>query len=427
MTDPVAIELPADALGAGIDALHLDRESEDRVRGLGLVLVGDLIVGGYLAPVAHVALGPSAGRAASEALSGLADSCSADAVDWRGFWSARGVKITPPTFKAGIPGAMQLALSLPSIVQAALGDSRRKDADPERDWVVIDSRKGLVSQPKTLEELGPGILGITGEAVRLIEGKAMRRIEAAWHRGFHGVSYRLEPELEPVLASLKESFAEVDGPWAEERLLQRIGIPRTPTGSDYRLLAFSFEFGGLVHFAADGDRRPAMWAPASDRDARARIDLADRVGRYLTEESARALSPADIVLALNKAGRGTRTSIADVERALVLIPTAERREDGRWQGRFEFLLHRGDQAYRTIWAAGGPMELAEVVKQINARSVRKPVEIRNLSNQLAGDEGASVSRTLLCDFTKRIGRRAEHTDITYLIGSGLGPLDAAQQ
>ena len=77
MTDAARIELPAAALDAGVDALHLARETEERLRGLGLVLVGDLLVGGYLAPTAWGALGSSAGRAASEVLHQLAGHCLA--------------------------------------------------------------------------------------------------------------------------------------------------------------------------------------------------------------------------------------------------------------------------------------------------------------------------------------------------------------
>ncbi|MBF6606504.1 MAG: putative DNA binding domain-containing protein [Chloroflexi bacterium] len=378
--------MPAAALEAGVDALHLGREIEDHLRGLGRVLVGDLLASGYLAPTAWGALGPWAGRAASEVLRQLAGHCLAGDVDWRGFWIARGITIVPDAVKAGVPGITQLVTAVPAIVQAALADDRRKGADPAREWVVIDSRKGLVSQPKTLEELGPGILGVTREAVRLIEAKAMRRIGDAWARGFHGVTYRLEPELEPLFASLKETLAAVDGPLPEERLLERLDIGQSQKGRDYRLVAFVLELGGMVRFDADADRRPVMWAPATDHDARARIALADRIGRYLTEENAGALSSADIVLALNKAGGGKRVTIAEVERAVTLTPLVEHREDGRWQGRFEFLLRRGDQAFRIISAAGGPVELAEVVRLINARNRHKPVEIRNLSNHLAGDD-----------------------------------------
>ena len=212
----------------------------------------------------------------------------------------------------------------------------------------------------------------------------MRRIADAWAHGFHGVSYRLEPELEPVLASLKEALAAVDGPWPEERLLERIGIGHPLKGRDARLVAFVLELGGLTRYDA-ASRRPVMWAQTSDHDIGPRIALADRVGRYLTEENARALSPADIVLALNKAGRGKRVTLAEVERALVLTPLAERLDDGRWQGPFTFLVRRGDQAYRIMMDAGGPVELAEVVRQINARNLNKPVQILNLSNQLVID------------------------------------------
>ena len=141
-----------------------------------------------------------------------------------------------------------------------------------------------------------------------------------------------------------------------------------------------------VEFDADGARRQAMWAPESHKSAAGRVDLADRLGRLLTEELTGAVSAADITVALNRRAKGGRVTFREVEGALPLSPLVELLEDGRWQGRFEYLTRRGDQVFRLLDAAGRPLELRDVVREINARSRQRPVNLRNLSNQLAGDD-----------------------------------------
>ena len=129
-----------------------------------------------------------------------------------------------------------------------------------------------------------------------------------------------------------------------------------------------------------------MWAPEGHNSAAGRVDLADRLGRLLTEELTGAVSAADITVALNRRAKGGRVTLRDVEEALPLSPLVELLEDERWQGRFEYLTRRGDQVFRLLDAAGRPLELlADVVREINARSRQRPVN-RPISNQLGGDD-----------------------------------------
>ena len=379
------VTLTPAAREAAIDRLHLDRKARDRLRAGGIASIDQLIDGEYLSRAGWDALGRTGGQTVWKIVLELESFCSADEVDWPGFWQARGVKIVPAVM-AGSADFAQLAATVPALVRAALADDARAGTDPERDWVIVDSRYGILSQPKTLDELGSGVFGLTRERVRQLESRAMARLAKSWMENFCGTSYRLNPAFDAVLTRLVANCAAVGGLVAEGALFTALGVPDGLRGRDRRLVRFLLHTAGLARFEADGARRPAMWALARDETARARLELADRLGHLLTEDLPRGVSPADIVVEINRGSRARRVTIDAVEQALPLSPVVELRADGRWQGRFEYLTRRGDQAYRLINAAGRPLELREVVREINLRSHAKTLNVRNLSNQLAGDD-----------------------------------------
>jgi hypothetical protein len=378
--------LPMAARSAEVEHLHLGRKADASLRAKGASTIGDLIDGGYLSRVGWDALGRDGGKVAWGVVQELQSFCHGEEdVDWPGFWASRGVSVVPG-FVKGDPDMAALARAVPALLKAALADVAGGGADRDRAWVIIDSRNGLVSQPKTLEELGVGVLGLTRERIRQIEVKAMRQLREAWGFRFRGTSYRVNGALDPALSRLADDCAAVEGLVPEAELLAGLGVPASLRGRDLRPLEFLLELAGLRRFDADGARRQAMWAPESHKSASGRVDLADRLGRLLTEEVTGAVSAADITAALNRRAKGGRVTLRDVEGALPLSPLVELLEDGRWQGRFEYLTRRGDQAFRILDAAGGPVELRDVVREINARSRQKPVNRSNLSNQMAGDD-----------------------------------------
>ena len=353
--------LPAAAREAGIDSLHLGRKAVESLGARGATTIGDLIDGGYLSRVGWDALGRDGGKAAWAVVCELGSFCHGEDVDWLGFWASRGVAIVPGVV-TGEPDLAALVRAVPALLRAALADVAAAGADPDRGWVIIDGRNGLVSQPKTLEELGAGVLGLTRERIRQIDVKAMRQLREAWALRFRGTSYRVSGALDPALAQLADDCAAVEGPVTESELLAMLGLPATLSARDLRLAKFLLELAGLRRFDADGGRRQAMWAPQSHASAGPRINLSDRIGRLLTEELTGPVSAADITATLNRGAKGDRVTLRDVEGALPLSPLVERLDDGRWQGQFEYLTRRTDQVYRILDAAGGPVELREVAR-----------------------------------------------------------------
>jgi hypothetical protein len=380
-----AVPLPESALAASVDRLHLDRPTRDALKAVGIVTIGQLTAQGYLRQEAWDALGREKGKGASAAIRVLSTKCAGDVVDWHGYWQYQGVVVVPADLAADQDVAAFIA-SVPQILHAALVDDVRADADPERDWVVIDGRNGLVSAPKTLEELGYGALGLTRERVRQLETKAMSRVERGWDDRFHGTTYRLNPALDEVLERISAASPALGSPVFEDDLATSLGIEHKQEDRDARRLAFVLGLAGAVRIGDAGIRRPAIWANREDSTAKARVETADRIGSLLTETTPNAMTETDIVVELNRGRRTNLLSLADVRAAMPLCRVMEQLPDGRWQGRLEYLSRRGDQAYRIISIAGNPVDLDIVAREINARTLGKAVNVRNLANQLSDDD-----------------------------------------
>ena len=382
--DPVA-PLPSGALAADIDCLHLDRPSPERLRAAGISTIGDLAGSGYMSQKGWNALGRDAGKSASAVLDVLCGFSEGDTVDWPRFWQARGIKVIPADVTAGTQDIATLLAAIPRLVPAVLADTTWKRAKPERDWVVIDGRKGLVSSPKTLDELGSGALGLTRERVRQLEVDSMERLRRAWGERFHGITYRLHPDLDAAVSRLAQAAPVVGAPLVEDDLLATLGLGLRTSDRDARRLAFLLELAGCVRLGADGTRRPVVLVVEDDALAAACVRTADRVGRLLTESHVEPMSETDIVVELNRGRRSHLVTLPGLRAAMPLSRCVEPLDDGRWQGRFEFLIGRGNQAFRLISDAGFPLDLDVVTRTINARISGQLVGVRNLSNQLSAD------------------------------------------
>lgn len=376
--------LPPPALTADIDRLHLDRASRKALRSNEINSIGELAGPGYVVPHAWEALGRANGKKASAAIQELSAFASPAGVDWDGFWRQRGVRLVPEEATKSATVRTLLAAA-PELFRAALAERARSDEMADRDWVILDGRNGLVSRPMTLHELGSGALRLTRERVRQLEVKAMTRLREAWTDGFHDESYRLHPSLEPAMSQIVSSAPTVGHPVFQDDLAVSLGLDAAVSDRDLRRLGLLLELAGAAKVEADGERRPAVWVLTTDASARGWIRCADEAGWLLTDEVPEAMSETEIAVAMNRRRRTKKVTSADVGSAMGLCRVAERLEDGRWQGRFEYLNGRGNQAHRIISEAGRPVELRTMVKEINARSHGKRVYVRNLAGQLSGD------------------------------------------
>ncbi len=395
--------LPDDALGAGVDRLHLGRKTRDALAAVGLWSIGDLTTHGYLRQEVWSALGIAGGKQVSSALHDLASCADAGQVDWFRYWAQRGVTVVPEETKSE-EGVRDLLAALPQVLHAALRDDARADADPERDWVIIDARYGLVSAPRTLEAIGTGALKITRARVQQLEAKAKVRLRRAWEERFAGSTYRLHPGLQPALAAVAACVPDERGVVFEDELLRILGLSDRRDSREERRLGFLLSLGGAVRVEGDGERRPAFWHASTDSHGKALVSLADRIGQILIH-TADAMTETDLVIELNRGHRAGLVTLDEVRAAMPFCRVAEQLDDGRWRGRFEFLARRGDQAYRVVAAAGRPVDLDVVVREINAKTRGRSLTVRNLANQLSED-----ARFVPVGRSGEWGLRSEHAE-----------------
>ena len=384
MTESGTPSIPEAVLGDNVDRLHLDRRSREALAAVGIATIGQLAGPGYLRPEAWEALGREGGKEAAAVLRVLVEHRTDTSVDWPSFWQARGIVLVPaaPPAADDVPSLLS---AVPQLARAALADDRSKGTDPEREWIIIDARNGLVSAERTLEELGAGALGVTRARVQQIEAKAMVRLGRAFGESFHGTSYRLHPEFDPALERIVRAAPATGSGTFEDILGTELGVDPGRVEPSARRLAFLLVLAGAERVGPDGGRRPAIWIHKGDGATKTRIGIADKVGRLLTEATSEAMTETDIVVELNRGHRTNLLTIVEVRAAMRFCRVAEQTEDGRWQGRFEELTRRGDQAYRIISAAGRPVDLDLVAREINAKTRGKPTNVRNLANQLSED------------------------------------------
>jgi hypothetical protein len=379
-----SVSLPAGALADNLDRLHLYRRSREALASVGIETIGQLAGPGYLLPEAWDALGREGGKEASAVLRALAEHTTGASVDWLSFWRARGITVVPSVSPAA-DDVPSLIAALPQLVRAAFVDEAWKGTDPERDWIIIDARNGLVSAAKTLEELGYGALGVSRARVQQIEAKAMDRLRRAIGESFHGTSYRVHPDLDGALERIVRAVPAAGSGTVEDVLGTELGVDLGRNGPSGRRLAFLLRLAGAERIGPDGERRPAVWIRKGDGATKACIGVADKIGRLLTETTSDSLTETDIVVELNRGHRSNLLTIVNVRAAMRFCRVAERLEDDRWRGRFEELIRRGDQAYRVIEVAGRPTDLDLVAREINARTRGRAVNVRNLANQLSED------------------------------------------
>jgi hypothetical protein len=280
--------------------------------------------------------------------------------------------------------------ALPAIVAELLTATMPRGGDAERDWMVIDARMGLESRPRTLDEVAQAILGgATREWARQLEARALARIRRVFESGYAGRGFQLRAEASAGLEAVYAAAPTMSEPLIpEDRLLAVLCLPKTPSSTVACRLAFLMELRDVIRLDGNGPRRPPIWYAGRKREGDELVGTVDRIDQLLTTEIVEPITLLDLLVELNGRGTNKRLSAGQVRDALSLCNTIERTEDGKVQGRFEWLSGRGNQAFRLILTAGTPLDAEAMVREINSRtSVYGPnLDRQNLVNQMTRDK-----------------------------------------
>lgn len=287
------------------------------------------------------------------------------------------------------PSPKGLLSALPAIIRELLRATASSIGDHQRDWLVLDARYGLESKQRTLEEVGQAVLGgATREWARQIEAKGLKRLRRVFENGYAGKGFQLRLSASSLFEDLFGCGpSRTNTVVLEQSLLECLELGPEISEVFLRRLELVFALRDVIRVPGNPPRRQPLWFAGSKKQADALVRLISDVDWLLTTHSADPLSELDIVVELNKTSSGRRTTIPEVRSVLPLCHTIERLEDGRIQGRFEYLSGRANQAYRLIANAGAPLDADAIAREINSRSLVGEARLNrtNLANQMVGD------------------------------------------
>ena len=380
------VDLPTEALAAPIWDLHLDTRGRNAMARLKLGRIGELLDDGHLRKSVAEQLGDKGTERTLEILQSLAASAGRDGrVDWERFWSDQGVALIPEDDHPMPPS--EAVASIPKVTrEMILADAAKPDVG-ERAWQVVDARNGLVAQPRTLEEIGRVIGGLTRERIRQIQDETTNELRDAVEHGFAGRRYRLRQH---VVESWAAIFAAGPGDTrpvvSEADLCARLGLASPLPDAAVRRLEFLFAFRKVIRRPGAGPRVGALWLAQTGEGKRV-ADAVVRVDNLLAAKLIDGATEVDIAIEATKRDHKHPLDVTDVAAALTFLEGTQRLSDGLVRARFDCLDGSVNQAYRLLADAGGPLKLDEIRRQINAtrRHGHRQVPPYELSNGMSAD------------------------------------------
>ena len=192
-----------------------------------------------------------------------------------------------------------------------------------------------------------------------------------------------------MAASLAAVFAvgpsDDDPVVPKECLLSRLGLEGRVPAVDLRRLGFLFGLRDITRTEPDS-RLGAVWGLKTAESSRLR-DAMFRIQEVLSKTLITGGTELEIAMAATGRKRQKAVDVRMVEAALPLLPGVERLTDGRVRARLDRIDWPVDQAFRLLSDAPGPLELADIVRSINASRTkgRRLVYKPSLSNAMSVD------------------------------------------
>ncbi len=381
MTD---VDTADGGLAVPLSYLHLHSRSREALEKAGFRQVADLLDGDEVGRSAARFLIDADLAQAREAVSLLAEVREADGTpDWRAYWARRSITLIPGEDQSLSP--RELLAAIPTIFEGLVVASEGRADAGSRAWNVISHRNGLTGAAYTLEEIGSG-LNLTRERIRQIQKRATDQLQETARRGFARYDYRVQPlvarSLEGVLGTAPDDANPVI---RESDLIARLGLIGGLSDIEVRRLEFLLALRGIKR--TEGERAiKSMWLHADDAGWRLRSAL-PRVRDVLAGTLIEGGTELEIAIAATRGNRKYPIDASLVTSALPLLDWIEPLPDGRTRMGLGGLAGTENQAYRLLSDAGGPVQLGNLVRSINAvrRVDQGSLYKVSLSNQLSAD------------------------------------------
>lgn len=258
---------------------------------------------------------------------------------------------------------------------------------------VLERRFGIHRRTYTLQEIGDS-LGVTREAIRLIEKKAIQKFSKAL---LVTTEFRCRPEvdIENLRLNLKkfretlDSIGEVVMAVEVDEALTE-GFSNGTNAPDKGLVALLLTLFGYREMEGDNNL-DACWIRREVRDVKRFNDFAVRINNTLFK-GASGITLFDLRGKMNKS-LGRTMDDDEIRLAIKICRNVEEinlNGEPLFRIRFHSLPSLSEKAYRVFEESGDqtPIPFKSILREINHRRSRvdKPVNARSLQQQLVNDK-----------------------------------------
>ncbi len=381
--------LPEAIRALNVGELHLSLRTSNILDERGIQTIGELIksVNNQFDGVKY--LSPTAISDINETLAIFAESLNADAEpDWFVFWEKKNVSILPLNFIRGSSPETILE-SLTKTVKDVL----TVEEDSDKYWRTIQRRVGLDGLSKlTLDEIGQAY-GVTRERIRQIEEKALKALkDALLEKRYSGKSFHVHPEIINFVRTLFEAVArEAKGFVTETELMMRVeSIVRSGAEKHRDILRLLFNLFGLRPVNIEAYESDQIWEYGKTGQGKILEECLKQIDNLLNFEQTEAIDEFDILVKINaRLPKNKKIDSLQLHKFLELCSSIEKRADGLYQGKFEFLKSRSVQFERVLREAGKPLHFEDITREVNNKLVSKglkKIESRNIANIMSSDK-----------------------------------------
>lgn len=372
-----------------VGELHLKLRTSNILDRCGIQTIGELIkaVNNQFDGIVH--LSPTAVSNINETLAIFAETLTADNdPDWFNFWEKMEVSLLPLNFVRGSSPETILD-SMTKTVKDVLTFEEESD----KYWRTIQRRFGLEGLNKlTLDEIGQAY-GVTRERIRQIEEKALKALkDALLEKRYSGKSFHVQPEIINFVRALFEAVArEAKGFVSETELMSRVEeIIKVKADKHKDILGLLFNLFGLNPLNIDAYESDQIWEYGKTDQGKVLEECLKQIDNLLNFEQTEPMDEFDVLVKINaRLPKNKKIDSLQLHKFLELCGSIEKRVDGLYQGKFEFLKSRSVQFERVLREAGKPLHFEDITREVNNRLVSKglkKLESRNISNIMSSDE-----------------------------------------
>lgn len=275
---------------------------------------------------------------------------------------------------------------IPSIIESVLDDERR--------WYIIERRFEFNGSSKlTLQDLGETFGGLSRQRINQLGDESIRKIKAVFiQSSFLGKSYRVHPEILEIINSIVTFLIErASSGIMQNELFEQIQQSFELDIKNIKPVIFlllelcdfdRIDFG-------DSDLHP-VWGKFDKKSRQIYETAILKIDKLLTIETVYPQKDFDVLRLINKSmPKNGKLMPSDIKLAIELCSSVEKRKDGLYWGKFEFLKGRANQVERLLLERSQTVSIDVLVREINHRLVllgARKANSRNVLNQVSGDD-----------------------------------------